>query len=196
MVCGGTLRVQGDREQEWYERTRDRYLAETKFTENTDLQDLDRLLGLELQFYRWSQHLAAGMDYEGDLVADEQLRRQLKDVSTAITQLKAAMSLTKQARDDAAADGNFATWLADLKVRAKVFGMHREKQLTRSLVLMKELLAVTGTYRRSDSEERRKAGYDTAEDVLAWIDGDVRGRFEELDAYFRTHEQRYWVREL
>lgn len=79
MVSGQPLQVQGDDEVVWFEATRDKYLDETKFSDATDLRDLDRLLILELMVYRWTVHLASGVDYEGDIADEEQLRKNIKD---------------------------------------------------------------------------------------------------------------------
>ncbi len=81
---GGPAEVAaGDRlpeqeEAEYFEESRDAYLKQTKFTENTDLKDLDRLLVLELMTFRWTQHLAAGADYDGDMVNERQLTADIK----------------------------------------------------------------------------------------------------------------------
>jgi hypothetical protein len=47
--------------------------------------------------------------------------------------------------------------------------MHREKQLTTSLTLMKELFTIVGAFDRSDDEERRKIGFESEHDILEWI---------------------------
>jgi hypothetical protein len=196
LVSGKLAQVQTDLEQEWFEGTRDAYLAETKFTEATDLRDLDRLLVMELMIFRWTQHLAAGKDYDGDMTDDERLRRNIKEYSDQINKIKESMGLNKKARDGAANEGNFASWLADLKARAKIFGVHREKQLTKALTLLEELSTVLGAFDRSDAEERRKIGFETEADVLDWIRTVALPEYRAVDAYFRAHDQRYWLRDM
>lgn len=195
LASGSTIKVHAD-EADWFNATRDEYLTQAKFTERTDLQDLDRLLALELAVYRSTQHMASGLDYEGLLVDEAKLQRDIKLMSDQITKVKASMGLSKAARDAAANEGSLAQYLADLKVRAKAFGVHREEQLGLALALLKEIFAHSGAWLRSDAEERQKLGFEHAEDVLKWIMDDARERFEAHDAHFRENEQRYWVRDL
>lgn len=196
-LCSGeTLTVQTEVEKHWFDSARSKYLEETRFTENTDLQDLDRLLSLELLLFRWNQHLAKGHDYQGNVVDDEGLRRSIKDQSQAITLVKQSLGLDKKSRDAAMAEGNFATWLADVKRRAKIFGVHREKQLQKSLVLINELSAVVRAYDRGDAEERKKLGFESCEEIVGWIRESMLPAFHVIDEHFRANEQRYWTRDL
>ena len=195
MVSGKLTQVQTDQEAEYFVESQEAYLRQTKFTENTDLKDLDRLLVLELMVFRWSQHLSAGMDYDGDMVNERQLTSDIKLYSDQLNKIKESMGLSKKAREDSQADGNFSQWLSDLKARAKLFGVHREHQLTKGLVLMKELFTVLNTFDRSDAEERRKTGFESEAEIVAWIRDVMQPEFDALDAYFREHQQRYWIRE-
>lgn len=196
-LCSGQImHVQTDTERDWFEATQTKYLSQTKFTENTDLQDLDRLLVLELLVFRWSQHLASGYDYHRNLVDDDLLRKQLKEQSDVITKLKASLSLDKRSRDAALNEGNFAGWLSDVKRRAKLFGIHRETQLNTALGLINELSAIVGAYDRSDEEERRKLGIESEVDIVKWVRDDMLPKFREVDEYFIHNEQRMWKRDL
>lgn len=195
MVSGKVTQVQTDQEAEYFEESRDAYLKQTKFTENTDLKDIDRLLVLELMTFRWTQHLAAGVDYDGDMVNEKQLTGDIKLYSDQINKVKESMGLSKKAREEAMSDGNFSAWLTDLKARARLFGVHRETQLTKALVLMKELFTIVNTYDRCDAEERRKTGFETEAEILAWIREVMQPEFNAIDEYFREHSQRYWIRE-
>lgn len=85
---GKVTQVQTDQEAEYFEESRDAYLKQTKFTENTDLKDLDRLLVLELMVFRWTQHLSAGSDYDGDMVNEKQLTADIKLYSDQINKIK------------------------------------------------------------------------------------------------------------
>lgn len=194
LVSGETLRVQTEQEKRWFETTRDKYMSETRFTEQTDLQDLDRLLGLELLMFRWTQHLAAGLDYEGNLADEEQLRRNIKDQTEALNKIKASMSLNKASRDDNAE--SVAAYLQTLREKAKVFGIHREKQLTTALALMNEIFAVVGTFARADAEERKKIGFEDEAAIVKWLTENVQPRYVEVDTHFQENDQRYWVRTL
>lgn len=196
MVSGESLQVQGDVEARWFNATRDQYLSELHFTETTDLRDLDRLMVLELMVFRWTQQLAAGRDYSGYEIDEDQLRKNIREYSDAVTKIKDSMGLTKKARDDAANTGDFATWLADLKMRAKAFGINREKQLSKALVLMNELFSIVNAYDRSDDEERHKLGFESDAEILKWIREVMQPEYKAVDEHFRDSDQRYWVRSL
>ena len=195
LVTGETLQVQSAQERNWFERSKRQYLTENKFTEHTDMVDLDRLLCLELLAFRWNQHLAGGVDYEECIVDEELLRRKLKDQTEAITRLKSAMGLTKEARNKVLEAGNFAEYVARLRQRAKEFGVKREEELRHALVLMNELSAIVGSYDRSDQEERRKLGFETEHEILQWVRETMLPEFRRIDAYFREHKQRFWKQE-
>ncbi len=193
-VSGELLTLLTDSEVRWYNDTRHSYMEQLRFTETTDLRDLDRVLLMELLIFRWGNWLAAGEMYDGFEVPDEdKLRLNVRHYSEQITRVKDSMGLSKKVRDDAANDGNFAAYLADLKSRARIFGMHRENQLQKALVLINELFAVLGTYDRSDDEERKKIGFETADDILEWIRVTMRPEYDALDQHFRDHEQRMWT---
>lgn len=196
-LCSGEkLSVQTDVEARWFTDTKAKYLSENKFTETTDLQDLDRLLVLELSMFRWSQHLASGYDYQRNLVDDDLLRKQIKEQSDVIIKLKASLNLDKKSRDAALAEGNFHTWFSDVKRRAKLFGIHRENQLNTALSLMNELSGIVGAFDRSDLEERKKLGYEDEVAIVAWIRESMIPAFKEIDAYFLENEQKLWKRDM
>lgn len=189
-TSGAEAQVMTAKEADWFVESRDRYLKETRFTENTDLQDLDRLLGLELLLFRWTQHQMSGMDYDKNLVNDAELRRNIKDQSEAINKLKEQMGLSKKARDSKASSVE-DRW-TDLLTRAKEFGIHRETQLSKALSLCNELSAIIGSYDRADEEERRKLGFESEADILMWVRETFLPEFHEVDQHFRDNVQRYW----
>lgn len=196
LLSGEDLEVMTEVEARWFTTSQEKYVSETKFTDTTDLQDMDRLLCLELLMFRWNQHLAKGRDYEGNLVDDDLLRKQVKEQSEAITKLKQSLGLDKKTRDAALNEGNFHAWFMDVKRRAKLFGIHRENQLNRALALMNELSSIIGSYDRSDEEERRKLGFQTEVDIVAWCRDSMLPQFREIDEYFIEHEQKLWKRDL
>lgn len=196
-LCSGEmLLVQTEVEQRWFNQTKEKYLSETRFTDTTDLQDMDRLLCLELLMFRWNQHLASGYDYHRNMVDDDLLRKQVKEQSEAITKLKQSLSLDKKSRDAALNEGNFAVWLADVKRRAKLFGVHRENQLNKALALMNELSGIVGAYDRSDDEERKKLGFETEAEILTWVRTTMLPEFRAVDEHFIENEQKLWKRDL
>lgn len=192
LASGERLKVIGIAEARWFTATRKSYLDETRFTETTDLRDLDRLLIMELMILRWSTWLAADEDYWGEAVNDEQLRKNIKEYSASLNILKESMGLTKRARDDAANAEDFSRWWDNLLLRAEAFGVHREDQLQKALILMNELSAVVGTFDRCDEEEREKIGFQTEADIVTWVREQMLPEYHALDEHFTENEQRYW----
>lgn len=195
-IAGEELEVLTPAEQRWFNSSRDMYLSQTKFSETTDLRDLDRLIVMELMVYRLGHFISAGHDYDGFDVDDTLLRRNLREYSEQINKTKSSMGLNKSARDDAANAGDLSSYIANLKMRAKIFGLHRENQLTRALVLMQELSAVVGAFDRSDAEERHRLGFENEKDIVDWVRVTMLPEYHQLDAHFRENDQRYWVREM
>ena len=192
LVSGATAKVMSAEEAQWFNNSRDRYLDETRFTENTDVQDLDRLVQLELLLFRWNQWMLAGVDYEGAVVNETELARKVKDQTDSINRLKEQMGLSKKARDSHAASVS-DRW-DDIKRRAKEFGYHREEQLRTALVLVNELSAVVGAYDRSDPEERARLGFESEAQILDWVRGTLLPEFRAIDDHFRANTQRLWNR--
>ena len=85
---------------------------------------------------------------------------------------------------------------ADVKRRAKLFGLHRENQLNVALALMNELSGIVGAYDRADEEERKKLGFETEGHILTWVREHMLPKFHEVDAYFIENEQKLWKRDL
>lgn len=194
---GQPIEVQGKEEEKFYNEQRQRYLDENAFTAASDRADLDRLIFLELLDFRWRGWLSSGKDYDGLLTPqqEEQLRRNLKDNSPLISQVKNDLGLTKSQRDKEKAE-SVGSYITTLKTAAKQHGVRREKQLTKAICLIKELFSLVGTFDRSNQLERSKIGLDTSDDVLDWIRQIMKPGFDEIDEYFRANEQRFFVGKL
>lgn len=192
---GKKLRVLGQIEKDFYEDQAKQYLAENDFTNTSDLLDLDRLLFYELIVYRMTWWLGAGVDYDNFAIDRSGLQRNLKETSEQLSRVKADLGLTKSARDKAQAE-SVGAYLVELKQRAKEFGVHREKQLTKGITLCKQLFAIVGSFDRADEIERGKLGFETEAEILAWIRDVMQPEFDEVDAHFRANQQKYWVRKV
>jgi hypothetical protein len=83
-----------------------------------------------------------------------------------------------------------------VKRRAKLFGLHRETQLSVALALQNEIAATVGAFDRSDLEERRKLGFETEKDIVGWLREYVIPKYAELDRHFTQNEQRLWKRDM
>lgn len=197
-LSGDSVSLIHDREKALYEKARDKYLAEFTFTEANDLRSLDRLLLLEVQNYRWQWFQAAGMDYWAvDLSAAESgvIHKSIKDIGTQIADIQRDLGLTKAQREKDSED-SVGGYLIKLRQASKEHGVRREKQLGKAIELMNELFAVTGAFTRANEHERRKLGFEKADDIVTWVLEYVEPEFNTVDAYFRQHQQRFWVRDL
>lgn len=190
---GGTIDVMGQAEADRYQQALASYTTGVTFTERSDLEDLERILFMELMSYRWGRWLMAGQEYDGTLVTNEgELRRWINDYATAITKIKESLKLDKRGRESDAA-ATFAERWNQLAQHARDFGIMREEQLGKALEVMNDTYAILGAFDRSDDEERRVLGFPNAEAVLQHL-RESRAEWEAIDAYFRTHKQKFWVR--
>ena len=193
-INGQVLEVQGDGEKTFYEAQKRKYLAENKFTAIADLTDLDRLLFLELLMFRWSNFLSSGRDYDGFLAPSQEdgIRKSIKETAPLISQIKNDLGLTYSQRTKEQAE-SVGAYITELKIRAKEHGIRREKQLTKALCLIEDLSSLIGTYDRSNKLERSKIGLESDADILDWIRTSMLPDYREVDEYFRSSSQRFWV---
>lgn len=197
-VTGQEIELLHQREKTFYETARDKYTAEFSFTIASDLRALDRLLLLETQMYRTQWYLAAGMDYDAvDLDPKDEvaLQRTVKEVVNQIGEIQRDLGLTKAQRDKDSHE-SVGAYLVDLKIRAKEHGVKREKELGKALELVHELFGLCGAYQRSNDHERKKMGFDSADDLIEWVTGYMQPEFKQIDDYFRENQQKFWVRKL
>jgi hypothetical protein len=192
---GQYIEVLGDAERDFYEGQRKAYMAQNLFTNTSDLLDLDRLVFLELLIYRATSWIGAGQDYEGLRLSDAgetAQRRSLKETSSLISVIKNDLGLTKSQRDKDAYS-SVGTYITQLKQRAKEFGVHREKQVSTGITLCKQLFAILGAYDRSDEVERKKIGFENADEILEWIRTIMVAEFDAIDTTFIAGTQKYWT---
>lgn len=193
-----TIQVQSQDEADFYTDQQAKYLAEHKFTAVTDLQDLDRMLFFELLAYRATRQLSSGRNREGHILSGSEeadLRRQTKDLAPLISNLKNDLGITKSQRDKEQFE-SVGSYLVNLRARAMETGVRREQQLGKALALTNQLFALIGAYDRSDESEREKLGLTSSDDLVNWIRTVMRPEYDAIDDHFRTHAQRFWVRQL
>lgn len=196
-IAGQEIELQNEREAKMYIEARDKYLKENQFTVASDLRALDRLILFEVQAYRYQWQLNAGIDYDGHILepADEtSLLRALKETQAQISQIQNDLGLTKAQREKDQHD-SVGAYIIKLRQRAKEFGIHREKQLGRALELINQLFSITGSYSRADEAERKKLGFENADQIVDWINEVMRPMYDEVDQYFRDNQQKYWIRD-
>lgn len=197
-IAGHPIELMHVREKKFYEQARDKYLSENVFSAASDKRGVDRLLLFETQVYRWQWMLAAGKDYDDvqlEPAEEVALRRSIKETEVMISQLQNDLGLTKVQRDKAGSAESVAEYLTNLKLRAKEHGVRRDKQVAKAIELINEVIAIAGSYKRSNDNERRKLGFETAEDIVDWILEVAQPRYDEVDKAYREN-QKMWIRTL
>lgn len=187
---GAAFIVMTPEEVIYFEERSQRYLTDNHFVNITDLQDVDRMLFMELMCWRWGLWLSQERDYWGNQIDLEALKKQFSEYSKELRLLKKALGIDKAARDKERGE-SIADYLESLRLRAKEFGVMREKQLTKCITLFQELKALIGFHDNCDESERRENNVEVA-DILEWIRKIAIPEFDEIDDYFRKNKQKYW----
>lgn len=191
---GARFEVLTEQEKEYYEDVAARYLTDNKFTNITDLQDLDRIMMMELLCYRWQNWLTREQDYFGGNIDLEDVRKSIKEYSTEIRLLKKSLGIDKGSRDKDKSD-SVAAYIEDLRVRAKEFGIMRNEQAVKAITLAQELIALLTWHDNCTDDERRENDIEV-HDLIDWIRTVFVPEFQEIDEKFRQTSQKYWVRSM
>lgn len=190
---GADLTVQTQEEADWYDDRRTRYMKDNQFPNVSDLQDLDRLLLMEMMIHRWSVWIAQGYDYLLTRVEEGALKNNIKDYSQESRLLKSAMGIDKVTRNKDKSE-SLADYVANLLDRAKTFGYHRNAQYEMSVTKFYELRSMIMTFDRCDDDERAMLDL-SHESIFQWIRDNVIADFDALSNDFRKN-QTTWVKEL
>lgn len=183
------------REASYLEERVVRYQNDLAFTNVADLQTLDAIVVYETLLWRWGQWLSRQVDYWGEAIDEKELTRQSKDTSQEIRQLKKNLGIDKVTRDKVKGEDSIANYIENLKIRAKQFGINRERMLDKGLELGQELIAKITLHDNCTEDERRELNI-TTEHLVSWIRDVYVPEFEKVDAHFRENKQKMWIREM
>lgn len=180
-------------EANWFQDALSKYQDQYSFDNIADLQDLDRLLSMELLSYRYSAWMIREFDYEGNIFDDKVVRDSKDKIDKQIISVKQHLGIGRKNRVESEQQ-SVSDYLENLLQRAGEFGVHRDSQNAKILNLFMDLKALIGLHDRSDEEERthNKVHMD---DIVDWIRNVAIPEFEELDANFRVN-QKYWQKDL
>jgi len=184
-------------EKLWYDEMLTNYQHDFAFEMSSDRNDLDRLLMLELQAFRFNRFLSSGRDYEDMQIPDGQLdafRSAMKGLGAEISRLKADLGMGKAARDKIKETAG--GYITELQRRAREHGIRRNKQVTEIICQMQALRSLIGTYDRSNALEREKIGLTSEADIVEWIRVEMIPAFDAVDAEYRQTSQKFWVGRL
>ena len=195
LPSGAVWTVATEEEVAYIEERINRYLAENVFHNVSDHQDLDKMIVFELFIHRWSTWLSRGSDYFDDPIDPRLISSQISSYSAELRLLKKSIGIDKVSRDRQRGDDSVVTYLANLRERAKAFGIMRNEQAAKAIELFNQLSALIGFHDRCDEEERLEF-HATEKDVLQWIREVALPEYESIDEKFRAGEQRYWIRSM
>lgn len=180
-------------EARWFELSLERYQEQYHFDNIADLQDLDRLLGLELLSYRYANWLLRESDYDGNPFDDKAVREHKDKIDKEIRGIKIHMGIGRKTRVESEQQ-SVADYLGDLLGRANEFGVHRDEQNAKILDLFNELKKLVGLYLRTDEEERKQLGV-SLEDILKWLIEIAIPEYDAIDDHFRKN-QKMWIKDI
>lgn len=199
---GGVIKVVGpsgavydvihESERDYWETTVTKYLSDYKFTNSSDLQDLDRVVSTELLLYRYQQWTQLEKDYFGESIDVVETNRAYKEKSAELRQIKKSLGIEKVAREKDQGD-SVAAYIENLRRRAHEFGIMRNEQAVKAITLWQELIALL-TFHDKCTKEERKEQHIEIEDLIEWI-RQVIPEFEEIDTEFKKTTQKLWISE-
>jgi hypothetical protein len=190
---GSPFHLQTEQEGIWYERQRDMYLEHNRFTNVSDLEDLGRLLTLEIMVYRWTTWLTQGFDYLAGRVNETELKNAIKEYSVEIRLVKASLGIDRAQREKDKGE-SVGDYVATLLKRANEFGIHRNQQYEKAVTYLWELISMIETFDRCDAQERRELDL-SPESIMEWARTRVMPEWEQLNDDFRAN-QAIWVADL
>lgn len=188
---GAKFEVIHPKEKTYWDDIVRRYTNDFRFVNASDLQDLDRVVAMELMSYRYNQWAAAESDYWGQGIEPEALAKTALELSKEIRLLKSNLAIDKKTRDKDQGD-SVAAYIENLRRRAKEFGVMRNEQAAKVITLFQELVALLILYENCTPDERKDNHVDV-EDVFEWITQVAVPEFQAIDAKFRETSQKYWV---
>ena len=188
---GALFHVLVEAERQYFEDVCNRYMSDNQFINISDVQDLDRVIAMELLVYRWSSWLTNETDYQGLAVDPIALNKSIKDFSGEIRLVKKSLGIDRSAREKERGE-SAADYLSELGVRAKAFGYMRDLQHARSIELLQDLKALIDFHANCTPEERKENSVEV-EDIMDWIRDIAIPEFDSIDIEFRK-EQRMWIR--
>lgn len=194
LPSGAPFPVLNEDEEQFLNDKMGMYTSTFKFENVSDLGELDRVITFELLVYRYGVWLGRRADYDGKPVDERDLRKDLKDASLELRQVKKALGIDKVTRDKERGEGSLHEYKQKLLQRAKQLGIHREHQLDFALELMNQTIGLLNRHKNATPEEQREFRCSES-DLIDWMWTVMKPEFEAIDAHFRANTQRYWVQE-
>lgn len=189
--AGAVVPLANEEEVEFYNKVGAQYQEDNKFTNISDLLELDRLLNYEIMCFRWSNWLMRGHDYNNEPIMNS-LSKDIQLYSKEVRDIKVGLGIDKKSRDKDKGSTTAEFW-ANLVRRAGEFGIHRNEQAIAAHTILKEFEGkVTLHYNSTDVERTQFKCH--ADDLLQWFLEKTK-EFDKIDEAFRL-KQKIWLREI
>lgn len=190
---GAQLELQTKEEVDFYKKLVKQYEKDFQFTNVSDILELERLVAIETNAFRWQIWQSKGTDYDDDPVPVDHVKKWLSDVNKDILAIKSALGVDRKTRDkDKGA--NLSEYLLILKNAAAEQGVVRNKQAVAAISMLRELFGIV-TLHSNYTEDQRTEFHMHEEDVIKWIKLQ-KEIFDKIDAEWRQGSQRYYKRDL
>jgi hypothetical protein len=189
---GAIITVMNQSEADYYDQVHQRYLLDNKFKNVSDILELDRILVMELMCYRWGIWILAEEDYFGRKINPTEVQKSIETYSREIRGIKKDLGIDKSTRDKDKGD-SVAEYIQMLGIRAKEFGIIRNKQSAKAIEILMEARALITLYENSSDSEKKEFKANL-EDIVTWF----KNRFDEfssIDSDLRKN-QAMWIRDL
>lgn len=192
LPSGSQWSVLTEDEKEYIVNKSKEYQEHNKFTNISDLQDLDKVIILEMFTWRWSQWLSLEADYDGDEMLDPKLHENVLKSTKEIGALKKNIGIDKASRDKESGE-SVAQYIENLGQRAKAFGVMRDQQTEKAVTLWRQAQSLVVLHDNCTEEERKDQGV-TPEAIVDWFRR-VIPEFDAIDEHFRETNQKTWIRD-
>lgn len=189
---GAPFTVLTQEEQSYFRSVAKKYTDEYRFSNVSDLQDLDRILIAEVLSFRWGTWLSKEVDYWGDPIDTDSVTKKLNDYSKELRLMKKSLGMDKPARQKEKSE-NPADYIETMRQHAREFGYMRNEQAVKAITLFQELTSLIQYHDNCTEDERREEDMEI-EDVIEWIRVRAIPEFQQIDRDFRETSQKYWDR--
>jgi hypothetical protein len=191
LPSGAELNVLATAEVDYVNERVRLYNEEFRWTNVSDIQDVDRIVLYELMIYRWGLWVSLQKDYFDEPVNEQSLRKSINDYSAELRQIKRSLGMDKASRDRERGE-SIPDYLDNLRKRALEFGVNRNKMMDKGIELAMQAISLAQLWANCTEDERIEQVC-TGDDVAKWLFEHFTPEFMAVDKAFREGQQKYWV---
>lgn len=193
LPSGAKLNVPTEEEAEYVRRMVEGYQTDYALTNISDIGEVDRCIGLELQMHRCQVWLARRSDYDGKHIEEDKMMQRTRELSAEIRQVKKTLGVDRVARERQSGKGSVYEYIHNLLERARRFGLMRNAQMARAIQLAFKLISLRTAQKNAVTEKEIKMLGVSDADIMEWIDTVFTPAFYEIDEAYREGDQKMWI---